>query len=82
VSAEYPGTATYGGADRFRCHSTTGRAVLFGAPGETLVNPTEWQSDYFASIGIGGVDTDVLTITMGPHGRSYSGLAVYPDVEP
>jgi hypothetical protein len=82
VSPEYPGTATYGGADKFRCKSTTGKAVTFGSPGETLVNPTEWQSDYFASIAIYGVDTGTLTVTLSNNGKSYKGLAVYPDVEP
>jgi hypothetical protein len=78
VSLEYPGSATSGGADKFKCISTTGKAVTYGAPGETLINPTEWQSDYFASIGIGGVVTGQLTITISKSGKSYKGFAVYP----
>jgi hypothetical protein len=81
TSTEYPGTATSGGADRFKCKSTTGKPLLFGAPGETLVNFTEWQSDYFAFAKSVSVLAKSLKATISGNGKSYTGLAVYPSPE-
>src|SRR5437660_616663 len=36
ISPEYPGTATTGGADKFKCKSTPKKALLFGKAGEKL----------------------------------------------
>jgi hypothetical protein len=81
TSAEFPGTATSGGADRFVCKSTTGKALPFGSPGEVLPpNFTEWQSDYFATKGE-SVIAKSLNATMSGSGKSYRGLAVYPSPE-
>ena len=77
VSAEYPGTATTGGADKFKCKSTTKKPVTFGNPGEELINPTAWASDYFNNLGH-SVLAKSLVIKMSPNGKSYKGLAVYP----
>lgn len=80
TSPEYPGTATSGGADQFVCKSTTKKHLLFGAPGETLVNFTEWQSDYFFTHGE-SVIAKSLKATISGNGKSYRGLAVYPSPE-
>ncbi len=81
VSPTYPGTATSGGADKFKCKSTTGKALTFGKPGEKLPeNFTEWQSDYFAGKGL-SVIAKSLNATMSGPGKSYKGFAVYPSPE-
>jgi len=77
VSAEYPGTETTGGADKFKCRSTTKKPVTFGKPGEELINPTEWASDYFSPKGH-FVIAKSLVIKMSPNGKAYKGFAVYP----
>jgi hypothetical protein len=78
TSAEFPGTATSGGADKFKCRSTTKKRLLFGDPGEVFPeNFTEWQSDYFTTLGE-SVLAKSLKATMSASGKSYSGLAVYP----
>jgi len=77
VSARYPGTETSGGADKFRCRSTTGDPVLYGAPGETLVNFSTWASDYFYLKGLWVLDSEIRVV-IAKNGKSYRGLAVYP----
>ena len=77
VSTQYPGTATTGGADKFKCKSTTHKPVTFGGPGEVLMNPTPWASDYFNLSGH-FVLAKSLVITMAANVKSYTGLAVYP----
>jgi hypothetical protein len=81
TSAEFPGTATSGGADKFKCRSTTKKRLLFGEPGEVFPeNFTEWQSDYFATLGE-SVLAKSLKATESASGKAYSGLAVYPSPE-
>ncbi len=80
TSTQYPGTATSGGADKFVCKSVGRERLLFGSPGETLVNFTEWQSDYFATKGE-SVLAKSLTATISAGGKAYRGFAVYPSPE-
>ncbi len=77
VSAAYPGTATTGGADKFKCKSTSKKPVTFGNANEELINPTEWASDYFTGIGH-FVIAKSLVIKMSSNLKSYTGFAVYP----
>ncbi len=81
TSATYPGTATTGGEDKFRCKSTTGKPVTYGKPGEVLPeNFTEWASDYFNNLGH-FVLARSLNITISANGKSYKGIAIYPSPE-
>jgi hypothetical protein len=81
TSAEYPGTATTGGADKFKCKSTTKKPLTFGKPGEKLPeNFTAWASDYFNNLGH-FVLAKSLNATMSSNGKAYTGFAVYPSPE-
>ncbi len=81
VSPEHPGTATSGGADKFKCKSTTKKPLTFGSPGEKFAeNFTAWQSDYFAGKGL-SVLAKSLNATESANGKSYKGVAVYPSPE-
>ena len=77
TSAQYPGTAISGGADKFKCKSTSKKPVLYGNPGEKLPeNFTEWASDYFNPLGH-FVLAKSLNVTLTGNGRAYKGFAVY-----
>ncbi len=81
TSAAFPGTATTGGEDKFKCKSTTGKPVTYGNPGEKLPeNFTEWASDYFNNMGH-FVLAKSLNVTISGSGKSYKGVAIYPSPE-
>jgi hypothetical protein len=76
TSAKYPGSGTVGGADKFKCKSTTGKPLTFGNPGETFAeNFTAWASDYDGQLA------KSLNATESKNGKSYKGIAVYPTQE-
>lgn len=78
ASKKYPGTATSGGADKFKCASTTGLPI----PAVTPKGPVgfgSWASDYFYYVV--GLPEYVLATEVSGKGakdaKSFKALAIY-----
>ncbi len=78
ASKKYPGTATSGGADKFKCASTTGLPIPAVTPkGPVGFGP--WASDYFYYVvGLPEfVNAKEVSGTGSKDGKSFKALAIY-----
>jgi hypothetical protein len=74
---QWPGDATSGGRDVFKCRSTSGPFENVD-PGQVVDLPVDfWFSDYFAGIGSFVINTKPYRVRISGDGRSYHAIVYY-----